>query len=233
LIKKLEQNAIKEEQERLDPIKAEGSDCDTDHLDSDRDSFVSGTVKQEMASDEEMMEELVGRDVTLPSNKDSKLWRLKVKPGMERHLVLRLTNKLIHNMNSGSPLMVLQVFECESSSGSVYVEAYKLSHVEQLTRGMGGIYSRGLKMIPISEMTDVMKACSTMRENPAQPMQWVRIAKGPFQGDLGLVQHVIDSSKVMVRLIPRYPESWHQPLDQNEAKQTPRSFNGLSAIIKG
>lgn len=233
MIKKLEQNAIKEEQERLDPIKAEGSDCDTDHLDSDRDSFVSGTVKQEMASDEEMMEELVGRDVTLPSNKDSKLWRLKVKPGMERHLVLRLTNKLIHNMNSGSPLMVLQVFECESSSGSVYVEAYKLSHVEQLTRGMGGIYSRGLKMIPISEMTDVMKACSTMRENPAQPMQWVRIAKGPFQGDLGLVQHVIDSSKVMVRLIPRYPESWHQPLDQNEAKQTPRSFNGLSAIIKG
>ena len=180
MIKKLEQNAIKEEQERLDPIKAEGSDCDTDHLDSDRDSFVSGTVKQEMASDEEMMEELVGRDVTLPSNKDSKLWRLKVKPGMERHLVLRLTNKLIHNMNSGSPLMVLQVFECESSSGSVYVEAYKLSHVEQLTRGMGGIYSRGLKMIPISEMTDVMKACSTMRENPAQPMQWVRIAKGPF-----------------------------------------------------
>lgn len=233
MIKKLEQNAIKEEQERLDPIKAEGSDCDTDHLDSDRDSFVSGTVKQEMASDEEMMEELVGRDVTLPSNKDSKLWRLKVKPGMERHLVLRLTNKLIHNMNSGSPLMVLQVFECESSSGSVYVEAYKLSHVEQLTRGMGGIYSRGLKMIPISEMTDVMKACSTMRENPAQPMQWVRIAKGPFQGDLGLVQHVIDSSKVMVRLIPRYPESWHQPLDQNEVKQTPRSFNGLSAIIKG
>jgi len=55
---------------------------------------------------------------------------------------------------------VLQVFECESSTGSIYLEAHKLSHVEQLTRGMSGIYSRGLKMIPISEMTDVMKACS-------------------------------------------------------------------------
>jgi len=55
-------------------MKAE--EYDTDHLDSDRDSFVSGAVKQEMGSDEEMMEELVGRDVTLPSNKDSKLWRL-------------------------------------------------------------------------------------------------------------------------------------------------------------
>ena len=61
---------------------------------------------------------------------------------------------------------MLQVFECESSTGSIYLEAHKLSHVEQLTRGMSGIYSRGLKMIPISEMTDVMKACSKMRENP-------------------------------------------------------------------
>jgi transcription elongation factor SPT5 len=77
-----------------------------------------------------MVEFMVGRDVTLPSNKDSKLWRLKVKPGMERQLVMRLTNKLIHNLNNGTPLMVLQVFECETSAGSVYVEAYKLSHVE-------------------------------------------------------------------------------------------------------
>jgi transcription elongation factor SPT5 len=130
---------------------------------------------------------MIVRDVTLPSNKDSKLWRLKVKPGMEQQLVLRLTNKLIQNLNNGTPLLVLQVFECESSSGSVYVEAHKLSHVEQLTRGMSGIYARGLKMIPISEMTDVMKACSKMKENPIQPMQWVRVKKGPFQGDLGLV----------------------------------------------
>jgi hypothetical protein len=31
-----------------------------------------------------MIEMMVGRDVTLPSNKDTKLWRLKVKPGIER-----------------------------------------------------------------------------------------------------------------------------------------------------
>jgi len=42
-------------------------------------------------------------------------------------------------------------------------------------------------MIPISEMTDVMKACQKMKENPVQPMQWVRVKKGPFEGDLGLV----------------------------------------------
>ena len=47
------------------------------------------------------------RDVNLPSNMDSKLWRLKVKPGMERQLVMRLTNKLINHFNQGHPLMVM------------------------------------------------------------------------------------------------------------------------------
>ena len=144
-------------------------------------------IKQQEEDDDEMLiEQIVGRDVTLPSNKDSKLWRLKVTSGMERQIVMRLTNKLIHSLNTGSPLMVLQVFECETSSGAVYCEAYKLSHVEQLTRGIQGIMAKGLKMIPIAEMTDVMKACSQMRENPIQPMQWVRIKKGPFEGDLAL-----------------------------------------------
>lgn len=56
--------------------------------------------------------------------------------------------------------MVMQVFESENTSGVIFVEAYKLSHVEQLTRGMAGIYSRGLRMIPIAEMTEVMKTCA-------------------------------------------------------------------------
>ena len=49
----------------------------------------------------------LARDVNLPSNMDSKLWRIKVKPGMERQLVMRLTNKLITHLNNGNPLMVL------------------------------------------------------------------------------------------------------------------------------
>ena len=55
---------------------------------------------------------------------------------MERQLVMRLTNKLINQFNEGHPLMVMQVFESENTSGVIFVEAYKLSHVEQLTRGM-------------------------------------------------------------------------------------------------
>ena len=53
---------------------------------------------------------------------------------------------------------------------------------------MAGIYIRGLRMIPIAEMTEVMKGCSQMKESPVVPHQWVRIGKGPFQDDLGLVE---------------------------------------------
>ena len=79
--------------------------------------------------DDEQAQNLA-RDVNLPSNQDSKLWRLKVKAGLERQLVMRLTNKLINYFNSGNPLMVMQVFESENMQGAIFVEAYKLSHVE-------------------------------------------------------------------------------------------------------
>ena len=73
---------------------------------------------------------------------------------------------------------------------------------------MAGIYSRGLRMIPIAEMTEVMKACTQMKESPVQPHQWVRVNKGPFEDDLGLVEQVIGSKEAIIRLIPRIPDFW-------------------------
>ena len=79
-IKKLEIRAKKEEQDVKLETKQDPSDPE---------------ASEAMEVDE------VERDVTLPSNMDSKLWRLKVKPGMERQLVMRLTNKLISHLNEG------------------------------------------------------------------------------------------------------------------------------------
>ena len=143
---------------------------------------------------------------------------------------MRLTNKLFTCLNNGNPLMVLRVFECENMQGAVFVEAYKLSHVEQLTRGIAGIYGRGTKMIPISEMTDVMKACQVMKECPVEPKQWVRIAKGPFKDDLALVEKVLNSQKVIVRVQPRIPDSW---FNSTEVKpKYPQTFRGLQLMSK-
>ena len=58
-----------------------------------------GEIDEVMEGEEADLE----RNVNLPSNMDSKLWRIKVKPGMERQLVMRLTNKLISHLNNGNP----------------------------------------------------------------------------------------------------------------------------------
>ena len=92
VIKRLEEKFKDEQQDVKSELYSEYDDAD---------SFVVGD--EEIDAD---MEDLQ-RDVNLPSNMDSKLWRLKVKPGMERQLVMRLTNKLINHFNNGHPLMVM------------------------------------------------------------------------------------------------------------------------------
>jgi transcription antitermination factor NusG len=87
-------------------------------------------------------------------------------------------------------------------------------------------------MIPISEMTDVMKACQVMKECPVEPKQWVRIAKGPFKGDLALVEKVLNSFKVILRVLPRIPDSWFNP-EAVDFKKVPQTFRGLNILAKG
>lgn len=114
--------------------------------------------------DDEKAEEDIQRDICLPSIKDSKLWRIKVTPGRERELVFKITNKLIEYLNAGDPLNVLEVFESSLCSGIIYCEAYKSQHVEKVLQGLSGINHRSVSMIPINEMTEVMKGCRVVQK---------------------------------------------------------------------
>ena len=104
------------------------------------------------------------RDICLPSIKDSKLWRVKVTPGRERELVFKITNKLIEYLNLGNPLNVLEVFESQLSAGIIYCEAYKSQHVEKVLQGLSGVNLKSIRMIPINEMTEVMKTCKIIQK---------------------------------------------------------------------
>jgi hypothetical protein len=115
--------------------------------------------EEDMDLKEDHIDEDVSRDINLPSIKDSKLWRVTVIPGKEREMVFKITNKLIEYLNNGNPLNVLEVFECQLSTGVIYCEAYKIQHVEKVLQGLSGVDMRQIKMIPINEMTEVMKSC--------------------------------------------------------------------------
>ena len=114
-------------------------------------------IVQEIAEEDENDDML--KNICLPSIKDSKLWRIKVIPGKERELVFKITNKLIEYLNNGDPLNVLDVFESQICGGIIYCEAYKSQHVEKVIQGLSGIVKNTVTMIPINEMTEVMKTC--------------------------------------------------------------------------
>ena len=72
-----------------------------------------------------------------------------------------------------------------------------------------------------------------MKDCPVEPKQWVRINKGIFEGDLGLVEHVIDFKKVLVRLLPRIPDFWlAQQSSDEQQKGIPKTFKSLQAMYK-
>ena len=170
------------------------------------------------------LEGQVNREINLPSIKDSKLWSIKVTPGRERELVFKITNKLIDYLNSGNPLNVLDVFQSQTCPGMIFCEAYKSQHVEKVIQGLAGINTRSVKMIPINEMTEVMKTCDLVEKQKLQVHQWVRIKSGIHKDDLGLIELVDGNRRALVRLIPRIPEEFYSDKD--------KTINHLRALNK-
>ena len=168
--------------------------------------------KEEKEEEDELRATAIsGRDIDLPSIKDSKLWQIKVTPGRERELVFKITNKLIEYLNSGNPLNVLDVFQSQVCPGVIFCEAYKSQHVEKVIDGLSGVrrVKETVKMIPINEMTEVMKTCKIVEKQRLRRHQWVRINCGIHKDDLGLVELADGNRKALVRLLPRIPESFY------------------------
>lgn len=76
---------------------------------------------------------------------DSKIWKVKCIPGLERQLVDQLLRKAFDYINNGKPFMILSVFNCDKSSGYVYIEAYNMSHVKSFVHGIKGITQQNYK----------------------------------------------------------------------------------------
>ena len=131
-------------------------------IDSDDDFDEYKHIKSSTKTDTKMETDAI--QLQLPSINDSKIWRVKCTPGLEKQLVLKITNKLIEYLNKGDPMNVLEVFETQLSEGFIYCEAHKSQHVERVLQGLSGVQMKSLKMIPINEMTEVMNGCKVFKK---------------------------------------------------------------------
>ena len=85
-------------------------------------------------------------------------------------------------------------------------------------------------MIPINEMTEVMKGCKITIKQRFQEHQWVRIKGGIYKDDLGLIESVDGNKKAMVRLIPRVPEEFYH--DDTKTLHSLKAYNKKSMFIR-
>ncbi|XP_015766127.1 PREDICTED: transcription elongation factor SPT5-like [Acropora digitifera] len=140
----------------------------------------------------------------LPGVKDPNLWTVKCKIGEEKSTVIGLMRKAISQQFTDEPLQIKSAVAVEGLKGYIYIEAYKQTHVKQAIEGFGTLRLGKWQqmMVPIKEMTDVMKVVKEVVS--IKPKQWVRLKRGIYKDDLAQVDYVNTArNQVTLKMIPR------------------------------
>ncbi|XP_071182024.1 transcription elongation factor SPT5-like isoform X2 [Mytilus edulis] len=188
-----------------------------------RQKYGEGSASARYGEGEEMSDEITQQGL-LPGVKDPNLWLVKCRIGEERTTAIQVMRKYIAYQFEDEPLQIKAVISKESLKGYIYVEAYKQTHVKQAIEGIGnlrmGIWAQ--QMVPIKEMTDVMKIVKESAQ--LKPRSWVRLKRGVFKDDLGQVDFVEPAQNyVHLKLIPRIdytkPRGFAKTKDNNQAEK--------------
>jgi len=155
--------------------------------------------------DSEELNEEITQTAHLPTVKDPNLWMVRCQIGAEKTAALQVMRKFIayENMEDDpGPLQIKSVIVPNVAKGYIYIEAYKQTHVKQAVDGINTIRKQDPTMVPISEMTDVLRV---VKEKPKiKRDQFVRLKRSQYKGDLAQVDYVdAASNTVCLRLKPR------------------------------
>ncbi|QRV84757.1 transcription elongation factor SPT5 [Ceratobasidium sp. AG-Ba] len=145
----------------------------------------------------------VPQRLLMPSVNDPHLFQVRVKVGREKEIVFSLMRKFIDKEHGTAPLEIFSAFQRDSLPGLIYVEAHDAKQVSTALNGLVGAYvSSGIKLVPIDEMSSLLKIKRV--ETTVQPGAWVRIKRGKYAGDLAQVLDVTENGEeVGLKFIPR------------------------------
>ncbi|KAG0330398.1 transcription elongation factor spt5 [Dissophora globulifera] len=146
---------------------------------------------------EDIPQQLLMPDVASPH-----LWMVRCKPGKEKDLVFSLMRKFFDTEYSAQPLEISAVFSREALKGYVYIECRRQANVQTALNGLNNVFASKLTLVPIGEMTDVLKV--KHKESDMRPGTWVRVKRGKYAMDLAQILDIADSGDTAkVKLIPR------------------------------
>lgn len=160
-----------------------------------------------------MGESGLGESLLTPTVRDPKLWLVKCKPGKERELCFNLMRKFYDAETREKPLKITSALCRDHLKGFIYIEAYNKNDVIAAIDKMFHFYSTKISLVPIVEMTDVLRVESKSSSkfmggqldmNRLRPGLWVRVKRGKYEGDLAQIVDVLEASEsAVIKLLPR------------------------------
>jgi transcription elongation factor SPT5 len=191
---------------------------------------------------------------------------VKCRIGEEKETLLLLMRKFLTYQNTDEPLLIKSVVVPEGVKGKlasvykylayvnnffflgyVYIESYKQTHTKAAITNVGnlrmGIWKQ--EMVPIKEMTDVLKVVK--EQSGLKPKQWVRLKRGKkksiadhwlfnckkyhfsflglYKDDIAQVDYVdLAQNQVHLKLLPR--------IDYTRLRGALRTTQTVSNILK-
>ncbi|KAG0262211.1 transcription elongation factor spt5 [Actinomortierella ambigua] len=170
----------------------------------------------------------IPQQLLMPDVQSPHLWMVRCKPGKEKDIVFALMRKFFDTEYSAQPLEISSAFCRESLKGYIYIECMRQANVQAALNGLNNVFASKLTLVPIKEMTDVLKV--RHKESELRPGTWVRIKRGKYANDLAQVLDIAESGdQAKVKLIPRLdmtPRTDMSYLSGNKRKPPSNALTG-------
>ncbi|KAF8890597.1 hypothetical protein BD779DRAFT_1469129 [Infundibulicybe gibba] len=134
----------------------------------------------------------------LPS--DYPLWEIPVTPGYEETSVFKIFQKLL-DPALASKAMVRSSFGRATLPGRIFVEAAGSRQAREITDAMNNVYPLKIRAVPAEEAAGYLNEGNTY--SPAKP-GWVRMSRGRYRGDIGLIHNIHRSLLIDIIVVPRF-----------------------------
>lgn len=146
---------------------------------------------------------VIPQHLLLPSVNEPSIWGIRCKPGKEKELVRQCLRKKLSLQKSRNPLKIMSVFQRDTFTGYIYMEARNQQAVTVALKGLVNVYPQNMILVPIKEYVDLLRATKSA-ETELVPGAYVRLKRGKYGGDLAIVENLSENGlEVRLKLVPR------------------------------
>lgn len=146
---------------------------------------------------------VVPQRLLLPSVQDPNIWGVRCKPGKEKELIRLILKKKFSLQNTPTPLEIYSAFQRDGFSGYIYIEARKQAAITHAVKGFANVYTQNMILVPIKEYSDLLRV-NKSKEQELTPGTYVRIKRGKYQGDLAVVENLLENGlEARLKIVPR------------------------------